>query len=107
MKSVLSDFWFWLAFVEFALLIGTGFVVRAYKRATCDAVEQMEEAVDFAREVHKDFPSIAEMRAEYERLRAMQRETCHDKRCPGMGTLKHKCHDLDCKAHPHTSRAIS
>jgi hypothetical protein len=46
-----------------------------------------------------EFPSREEMRATQAKLEKMQGEMCHDKRCPGRNTLKHKCHDLDCKRH--------
>lgn len=46
-----------------------------------------------------EFPGRAEMSAAEAELTAMQALMCHDQRCPGRRTLKHQCHDLDCKKH--------
>jgi len=51
------------------------------------------------------FPSREEMSTTHEKLRKAQQMMCHDKRCPGRRTLRHRCHNLDCKEHPQRTTA--
>lgn len=110
--SALHNPWFWLfAITAVILVVLAMFTYWAVIKTAAETVRTVRKVVaehEQQRQQNKpDFPGRAEMQAEEDRLTAMQREMCHDERCPGRKArlLKHRCHDLSCAKHKHVARA--